>query len=238
MKKAVSVLLLCFMLFSFAACRGGEEPESTGTYTYTPATSGADDTTGGSEGSEAFPVDASWHENFNVLFKYFDISQGKDPVTVNEKKGEGFFIAEYMETGSKLYYVQNGPDIDYYYLSSDLTGVRSRLKNKQMSSISTTFMKLSEVSGDLPTLANVMFMGEENVAGRPCRKYIQRAYQDGEAKQTVYVWVDEEYGFAARGEAYNEKDEMTVNWVLLRFSAGDVGEDSGVSLGAYEIRDA
>lgn len=238
MKRKWGIVFIVIILFCLTSCRKepSSEDTSAGTYVYTPATSVPDSENDPLDAS-AFSVNASWQDNFNVTYRYFDVSQGKTPVTIIEKKTASFFSASYLETGNTLYYVQNGSDIEQYILTTDsFTGAKSVMKNKSISGLSSTFMKLSEVSPELPRLSNVLYMSDEAVAGRMCKKFIQRAYSNGEAQETVYVWVDKEYGFAARCEAYDAQDEMTVYWDLVSFSTGSITDfDVEINLSIYQI---
>lgn len=240
MKKVLLFAFLAFVLLLSSGCRQEAEPPTKETYAYTP--SETDETVSSPEGAtqeERYHVDLSWQNNFELTYRYFDKSQGNETVTIREKKGDSFFYAEYLESGDKLLYLQNGRDLDQYALTKDFTGAHAVMKNKQISGVSSTFMKLSEVSEDLPSLSNVMYIRDESVAGRTCKKYLQRAYQNGELQESVYVWVDAALGFAARCEGYDAEDQMTVSWDLVSFSAGTATtSESVVDLSLYDIEEA
>ena len=62
------------------------------------------------------------------------------------------------------------------------------------------------------------------------------AYEDGRVTETVYVWVDAEYGFALRCEDYDADDVLQVYWETVSFVSGGVTEaDLGVKLSDYKF---
>lgn len=224
--KAAALSAAGVLLFTLAACKKKEEDVATDPYVYTPQGQTA------AEGQTALPEEArftvnqAWQKNFTLQYKYFDLSQSAETVTIRETRAEKSFAAEYVNNGDILYYKENGGNVDCFMIIKGEENVHSVIKGKSIGDLSSTFMKLSEVSASMPSLSNVLYMNEENVAGRACKKYIQRAYQNGVAKETVYVWVDKEYGFAARGESYDENNKLTVSWELVQFQAGGVTDGS------------
>lgn len=239
-KKILAYSLAAGVLFLLPGCKktGGAGSDPT-TYVYTPADQPTGETGFTEENTTAaervrFAVDPSWQKNYSLQYRYFDISQSEDVVNIRETRTDDAFCAEYTDRGDILYYKENGGDIDSYVILKDAENVHSVIPRKSIDDLSSTFMKLSAVSEEMPEYTNVMYMGEENVSGRPCRKYIQRAYQNGAAQETVYVWVDKEFGFAAKGESYNESDTLTISWELTYFRSGGVTDSAmRVNLDAY-----
>ena len=114
--------------------------------------------------------------------------------------------------------------------------VHSVLKGKSISELSSTYMKLTAVAEDLPTYTNVLFMADETVAGRACKKYIQRAYTDGKVTETVYVWVDSLFGLCLKCEDYDADDVLQTYWETISFSTGRVTDSSfGFDLSIYDF---
>ncbi len=227
--RGISCVAAIILLFGFSSCKKGEEEPSTDPYVYIPQNQGVQEAQSGAPAESRFTVDQSWQKNYTLQYKYFDLSQSAETVNIRETRIDDAFAAEYTDKGDVLYYKENGSDVDYYMIIKGAENVHSVVKDKSIDDLSSTFMKLSEVSSGMPSLSNVMYMNEENVAGRPCKKYIQRAYQNGKVQETVFVWVDKQFGFAARGESYDAQDKLTVSWELTQFKSG------GVSSGAIRV---
>ena len=224
-KAAPALLLAALVPLGFAACKGEEEPTTQPYYTYI-----SDDTTLPAESTSpaennAFRVDNSWQLNFAAEYKYYDGAVSEDTVTIRETRCETAFAAEYPDTGNLIYYVADGQNIDCYTVApAEKQYMHTEVKNKKIADISTTLMKLTAVSADLPDRSNVLYIGEETVSGRVCKKYIQRAYTDGTVTETVYVWVDTQFGFALKCEDYDAEDSLKTFWEVTSFSAGNVTE--------------
>ena len=234
--KLTAGLAAACALLALPACTQKEEEPSSGPYIYTPG--GQSEPNAEAQTGEAveISVNKEWQQNFTLQYTYFDKSQSDETVTIRETRTSDAFCAEYADRGDILYYKENGKDIDYYVIMKDAENVHSVIRRKSISDLSSTFMKLSDVSGELPSLTNVMFMYEESVCGRPCKKFIQRAYQNGEPQETVYVWVDNVYGFAAKGESYDASDELQVAWELKSFQSGNVTDGAiRVNPAAYDF---
>ncbi len=232
--QCVASLAAAAALLALPACGRNEEEPSSGPYVYTPGVQTESGEETSADTSVKITVDKSWQDNFSLQYSYFDRSQSADTVTIRETRIDDAFCAEYTDKGAILYYKENGRDIDYYVIMKDAENVHSVVKRKSINELSSTFMKLADVSEELPSYTNVMYMYEESVCGRPCKKFIQRAYQNGEAKETVYVWVDSVYGFAAKGESYDENDELQVSWELKSFKTGSItASDIHVDPAAY-----
>lgn len=234
----ISLLLVFAAVVCFAACDKNGNNDPSETYVYHPA----DETTAAqgenvSDGAQSLTTDTSWKRNFDATYTYFNKSQSDDAIRVHEKRSEKYFSAEDTDSGDTLYYKANGKNIDSYVIVPDEEEqVHSVVSGKTLNDLSSTFMKLSDVDPGLPALANVMYMYDEEIAGRPCAKYIQRAYADGEPTGTVYVWIDAEFGFAAKGEVYDADTVLTASWELTSFASGSVkDEDVEIDLSGYKI---
>ncbi len=232
----ISILLCMGILFCLSACGdGAAEDETTTNYSYVPQ--GAEGTTVAGENmpSDKIAVDKSWQRNFSAEYEYYNPEQSLATMKIKEKKSQNAFTVEYVDTNSILYYKADGNNTDYYVLiDGETEQAHSVLENKPFSSLSSMFMKLTEVDKDLPSQSNVLYMYDEEVAGRPCHKYIQRAYSGGKLTQSVYVWIDKEYGFAAKCEAYDEDNIMTVMWRLTAFETGSLSDsDVFIDLSQY-----
>ena len=238
MKKSfilISLLLCAGILLALTSCGGSTEDETTTNYSYVPQ--GAEGSTGSSDNTpgDVLAVDKSWQKNFAAEYEYYNPEQSLATMKIKEKKSSNAFTVEYVDTKSVLYYKADGNNTDYYVLiDNQEEQVHSVLEDKPFSSLSSMFMKLTEVDSTLPSQSNVLYMYDEEVAGRMCHKYIQRAYSGGKLTQSVYVWIDKEFGFAAKCEAYDESNIMTVMWRLTAFETGKLSDsDVFIDLSQY-----
>ena len=226
-KITAFALALASVALVFSSCGGNEEIQETTTgYQYIP--SGQEGTTADNSpaANESLKIDTSWQKNFKAEYEYYNPEQSISTMSIREKKSTNAFTVEYIDTNSVLYYKANGSDTDYYVLmNGEEQQVHSVLEGKHFSTLSSMFMKLSQVKSDLPKQSNVLYMYDEEVAGRPCHKYIQRAYSGGKLTESVYVWIDAQYGFAAKCEAYDENNILTVMWKLTSFETGTLKDD-------------
>ena len=245
--SAVLALLLC--VGTLSACKKEKPvtipPEG---YSYDPGDnettaassaelpSGAEQTTAGTV-NEGFTVNTAWQRNFFAEYLYFDKKLDGGNVRIREIKTENAFEAKYPDSGNFYYYEsQDGDLVVYTVIPGEDTYDRSVTKGKTVADISSTFMKLSAVEETFSALPNVLYMLDEDVAGRPCKKYIQRAYTDGKVTETVYIWIDAAYGFAAKCEAYDANDQLTTSWELMLFETGDVKDSRfDVDLDDYDF---
>ena len=240
MKKSlilISLLLCAGILLMLTSCGGKTEDETTTNYSYVPQ--GAEGSTASSDDGpgDVLTVDKSWQKNFSAEYEYYNPEQSLATMKIKEKKSKNAFTVEYVDTNSVLYYKADGNNTDYYVLiGNQEEQVHSVLEDKPFSSLSSMFMKLTEVKSTLPSQSNVLYMYDEEVAGRMCHKYIQRAYSGGKLTQSVYVWIDKEYGFAAKCEAYDEDNIMTVMWRLTAFETGKLSDsDVFIDLSQYNF---
>lgn len=236
----ISVLLCAGIVFCLTCCGGGTEDETTTNYSYVPQ--GSEGTTDGGQNTpgDTINVDKSWQKNFSAEYEYYNPEQSLATMKIKEKKSQNAFTVEYVDTNSILYYKADGNNTDYYVLiDGEEQQAHSVLENKPFSSLSSMFMKLTEIEKDLPSQSNVLYMYDEEVAGRPCHKYIQRAYSGGKLTQSVYVWIDKEFGFAAKCEAYDEENIMTVMWRLTSFRTGELSDaDVFIDLSQYTFAES
>lgn len=239
--KLCALILIFVMLFAFASCEDKTDTENTSDYSYISqddlTNEGESDAeNGASEGENgSFVIDTSWQKNYSAEYKYFDAAASKETVTINEIKGENSFSASYPDSGNFIYYTEDGENIDCYtVIPGEKQYVHSVIKNQRIDSISSTMMKLTSVSEELPKLTNVLYMNDEIVSGRSCKKYIQRAYAEGEVTETVYIWIDSEYGFALKCEDYDAENELKTYWEITSLSVGTVqDEDIGIDISKY-----
>lgn len=237
MVKLIALFAIFACLFSFSSCKDEPAPPI-----YIPDYSYSSDENESKNGEEttaaqdaSFTVDTSWQNNYKVNYTYFDGSASSGSVTINEIKSASRFEASYPGSGNLIYYVAEGANIKVYTVIPEEKEYNStEIKNQTISSLSSTFMKLTSVSETLPSLSNVIYMYDETVAGRNCKKYMQRAYTDGLVTETVLVWVDAEFGFAAKCEAYDAEENLTSAWETLTFRTGDITDgDFDVDLEDY-----
>lgn len=241
---SLRLILLTALVFSLtfiaSSCKDNNGEETSTGYEYKH--SGADDITQSSTDGElekTIKIDNSWKRNFRVNYRYYNPEQSITTMNIEEKKSANAFTVKYIDTGSMLYYKANGNNTDYYVIiEQEDEQVHSVLTGKKISSLSSMFMKLSAVDSDLPSRNNVLYMYEEQVAGRNCHKYIQRAYSDGKLTESVYLWIDAEFGFVARCEAYDAADTLTVMWEIEDFVTGTLqDEDVFIDLSAYNFKE-
>lgn len=242
-KPAALALAALMLLTALVGCgkKKNEGEEVPSKYNYIPAA----ETTGGEEETtaeirdfqKAFVKDLSWQKNYTVKYNYYNAAQSVDNAEIVEKRASTAFSVEYTDTGLLLYYKANGDDTDYYVI--DPTGAQtlhSVLSGKKIASLSSLFMKLSNVEATLPAQSNVLYMYDEIVAGRNCHKYIQRAYAAAKLTESVYVWIDAQYGFAMKCEDYDAADVLQTSWEVKEFSAGGVtADDVYVDLSQYQF---
>lgn len=240
--RIFAAALSFIMIFTLSSCGDKNNPDTTSDYSYSSQgdlteENGSDSGAASPDEAESFVVDTSWQKNYSAQYKYFDAETSKETVTINELKGEKSFSASYPDSGNLIYYAENGDNIDCYtVIPAEKQYVHSVIKNQSINSISSTLMKLTGVSEELPKLTNVLYMNDEAVSGRNCKKYIQRAYTDGEVTETVYIWIDSEYGFALKCEDYNAENELKTYWEVTALSIGTVDdEDLGIDLSAYSF---
>lgn len=250
--KSVFKTIICFasvasLVFGLGACKkDSDDTTQVSRYSYTPSAAfdeeeetKEDATASFDELQKEFTKDDSWKKNYRVTYEYFNAEQAQGTVRILEQRTENAFTAEYLDTGAVLYYKANGNDTDYYVITPETDRqVHSLLKGKKFRTLSSMFMKLSNVDSNLPKQSNVLYMYDEIVAGRNCHKYIQRAYANAALTQSVYVWIDAEYGFAAKCEAYDAADNLTANWVIEEFETGEVKDADVIpDISAYEFTD-
>lgn len=245
-KRITAFFLALTVLFSVVLLSSCDtEPDNTESqtdYEYTPSGSADDSTTsssGENELQKKINVDNSWQKNFSVSYEYYNPEQNISTMKINEKKAEKAFTVEYVDASSVLYYKENGDNTDYYVLiDNEVEQAHSVLENKSISDLSSMFMKLSVISPELPSQSNVLYMYDEEVAGRNCHKYIQRAYSGGSLTQSVYVWVDAEFGFAVKCEAYDADNTLSVMWKVLSFETGTLkNEDVYIDISEYTFKE-
>ncbi len=236
----LSACILFVYVFGFSSCTDDNTEESSTGYEYRPSAS--DETTDEAQTGEfekKISIDNTWKRNFRVNYRYYNPEQSITTMNIQEKKSSNAFTVQYIDTHSILYYKSNGNDTDYYVIIEDQDEqVHSVLQGKKFSSLSSMFMKLSVVDADLPSQNNVLYMYEEEVAGRNCHKYIQRAYSEGKLTESVYLWIDAEYGFVAKCEAYDASNVLTVMWEIEEFVTGTLkDEDVFLDLSDYSFRE-
>jgi hypothetical protein len=237
----ISLLLCAGIVLCLASCgSSGTEDETTTNYSYIPqgfeATTQGDAATPG----DTINVDKSWQRNFSAEYEYYNPEQSPVTMKIREKKSQNAFTVEYVDTKSILYYKADGNNTDYYVIiDNQEQQAHSVLENKPFSTLSSMFMKLTELDKNLPSQSNVLYMYDEEVAGRPCHKYIQRAYSDGKLTQSVYVWIHKEYGFAAKCEAYDKDNTLSVMWRLNSFETGKLTDtDVFIDISQYNFEAA
>lgn len=233
--------IICAAGFSVLLSGCGENVENvTESYVYRPAeeTTKVDNGTADTE-NPVITVNDSWKSNYTAKYTYYNKEKETEKITVVEKRSNSIFSAEDTGSGDMLYYKYNGKSVDSYVIvAGEDEQVHSVVESKTLDDLSSTFMKLSDVDSDLTSLPNVLFMYEDTVAGRSCNKYIQRAYTDGKMTKTVYVWVDREYGFAAKGEVFDENTSLTASWELLEFTVGgNVDSAIEINLSQYKFKE-
>ena len=242
-RKTIAVILIILSLPAvFSGCKKGKgTEEETSRYNYTPAAeSTAEDeasTDSVRDYQKAFVKDLSWQKNYTVEYSYYNAAQSVDHAKIREKRASTAFSVEYVDTGLLLYYRESGDDTDYYVIDPAAAGpVHSVITGKKISSLSSLFMKLSNVDATLPAQSNVLYMYDEIVAGRNCHKYIQRAYTNAKLTESVYVWIDAQYGFAMKCEDYDAAEVLKTSWEVKEFSAGGVtADDVYIDLSLYQF---
>ena len=230
-KRRMTAVLLtaCLIMPVLTGCDHKKVNDVPTTYTYTPVTETSTEeatTDVIKDFQKAFVKDLSWQRNYMVEYRYYNAAQSVENAEIREKRASTAFSVEYLNTGLLLYYRANGDDTDYYVIDPAGSGqMHSLLPGKKISSLSSLFMKLSNVDATLPAQSNVLYMYDEIIAGRNCHKYIQRAYADAKLTESVYVWIDAQYGFAMKCEDYDASETLKTSWEVTEFAAGGVTAD-------------
>ena len=242
-KKITGIILAvtlsaCSLVLTSCDQNAVSDETSTG-YEYKPSESSTiSEDTSESEIKE-IKIDNSWKYNFRVNYRYYNPEQSITTMNIEEKKSATAFTVQYIDTHSILYYKANGNDTDYYVIiDGEEEQVHSKLSGKKFSSLSSMFMKLSVVDENLPSQNNVLYMYDEEVAGRNCHKFIQRGYSDGVLTESVYLWIDAEFGFVAKCEAYDKNNVLSVMWEVEEFATGKLkDEDVFLDLSGFNFKE-
>lgn len=243
--RSVALCLALLLLFSivtvFSSCNDTENTESSTGYEYTP--SGSEGTTAGNtdETDEQIKIDNSWRKNYYVKFSHYNPEKSISTMYYEEKRSENAFTLEYLDSAGFIrYYKADGNDTEYYeIIKNQKEQNRPVSTGESLSTLFSFFMKLSKVEPDFSTLGNVLYMYDESVAGRNCHKYIQRAYTDGALIETIYVWIDIEYGFAVKWEQYDSENKLSSMMSVESFSVGNMkDEDVVLDTSVYTFKGA
>jgi len=238
-KKVLCIILSALSVFLLTSCTG-ENVNDVTDYVYNPT---ANETEAVSESvtvngltEKDFTINTAWQKNYQATYRYYNKENAVTSVTVRETKTDKVFAVEYIGgQAATQYYKADGSDTELYTISTS-ENTHTVLKNKSFTTLSSLFMKLSTVEKGFSSLSNVMYMGEETIAGRQCQKYIQRAYTDGEVTETVYIWIDTEFGFGVKCTAMDATETLTMSWELTEFSTGKITEkDTGITLSSYKF---
>lgn len=245
MKKLSCVIFVMLLTVSclLSSCSKGETGTSTAAYKYNPSASttkkGSDTETETETADQAdgnFTIDSSWQSNYTLTYSY--TSDGATSV-ITESRTADKYLSSDQESGTTTYLVQNGSDVDQYLLYPESkNGAHKVYAGKNVADISTGFMKISTVDSGFNTLPNVVYVGEEKVAGRDCKKDVQRAYTSGQVTGTAYIYIDKEFGFAIEGQQYDSSMTLTVSWEVTSFATGSVSSDSlSINTEGYSINE-
>ncbi|MBQ6420962.1 MAG: hypothetical protein IJK02_07825 [Clostridia bacterium] len=229
-KRIVACLMLLILLFS-AGCAGRNSGYTPPDYTYTPSQPAVTEQAQADE----IPVNTAWQKNYAIEYKYFDRSESEDAVRIEEKRSTDSFYARYPDSGSAVFYKRSAGAVEQYTIvPSEDKYIHRTLTGKNFDTLSSTFMKLSALSAHFTTLSGVRYIGDEEIAGRQTKRYEQTAYENNEVSETANVWVDLEYGFAIKCEAYGKDGVLTASWEALSFSVGDVAaKDATLDISGY-----
>ena len=237
----IVIALLTVTSTAFSACNNdSSESESTTAYEY--ISSGGESATG-EESSDAnqgeIKIDRSWENNFDVTYNTYNPEVSPTPMKVRERKSESAYIVEYVDGNSFYYYKQNGADVDKYtVIENESEQLHAVYKNKHISALTALFGRSSEVDKNFPLLGNVCYEYDEVIAGRQCGKYLQRAYENGEATATLFIWIDNEYGFALKQEEYDAEGRLVAKLEVIEFSCGSTkDEDVIIDLSEYTFKE-
>ncbi len=238
--KIAFSLAFMILLLSLTACNKKPLPDESSTgYEYKHSESLTSEENITEAEIKEIKIDNSWKYNFRVNYRYYNPEQSITTMNIEEKKSATAFTVQYIDTHSILYYKANGNDTDYYVIiEGEDEQVHSTLKGKKFSSLSSMFMKLSVVDSGLPSQNNVLYMYDEEVAGRNCHKFIQRGYSEGILTESVYLWIDTEYGFVAKCEAYDKNNVLAVMWEVEEFVTGKLqDEDVFLDLSGFSFKE-
>ncbi|MDR1629071.1 MAG: hypothetical protein LBS36_02490, partial [Oscillospiraceae bacterium] len=194
MKKLISLLLVFALLFLLQSCKDKHQPvPDQPTITQKEDYVGESTTAAGQTGTNS-----SWKANYRLKYNY--IYMGETSSIIEMKSGDYFAIVD-EGTGLTAYYTQGeGSTIEYYMLNTaGKTGNRLKQENALMADLNSPFMNLSFVSPDFTSFANVVFEGDDIVAGRPAKRYKQtQTDATGQMTDYLYAWIDTELNFAVK----------------------------------------
>lgn len=229
----ICILLAVFMLTS---CKEENETTESSEYLYQhsgdiisslPETDNSDASDivvqpGSTDG--IFAVDNSWQSNYSAEVDVFFYEPAQGVIKIKEMKSENAF--RFTDDSKKIihYYVTDGSTIDQYIINEEDVNTHAE-KNEVFNVTSSTFIELTKVDADLNERANVLYMGDERIASRNCHKYISRAYVDGKLTDSVYFWIDIEFGFCMKNERYDESGNLVGKWVVTSFTTGNVTDE-------------
>ncbi len=214
---AALIAAVCLSVLLLSSCKGGGDDDTTrSTYKYTGTSSvqtTAPDDQGGPE---------SWKSNYSLTYVYYRDSQSSE---ISEIRAGDVYLSIDKESGIASFFNQDGSDVEEYLVYPDeMTAEHTSHPGKSLDSFSSGFMRLSQVDPDFTDLSNVKYVGAETVAGRQTKQYVQRSYSSGKLTGSAFICIDDEYGFAVKGEQYDGSNDLVVYWELTEFHAGDVPE--------------
>lgn len=232
---SLTALVLCF-----SSCMNQpSENESTTAYEYIPSGSETTSTEPESSSASELMIDDSWKKSFDITYKVLNPEVNSVPFRIRERKSENAYTIEYLDGNSLYFCKQTGSDVEKYtIIESEKEQLHKVYKNSFIADRPVVFYECSFVEKNLPSLSNVCYEYDETIAGRECSKYIQRAYTDGKATATVYLWIDKEFGFAARQEEYDGEGRLVAMLELIEFSTGSTkDEDVIIDISQYTFKE-
>lgn len=256
MKKTVlniiSSLVISFALvLSLTSCSNNNEETTAGpAYEYTPSgavsqtgenvLSPENETDSDSVSGGKYTVNNEWKKNYYVSYTY-TTKQIPGVVKCTEKKCDGaFIITEENKTKSTQFYKDNGDKIDaYIIIEGKDVHAHSVIEEDNFDSIESFFVKKFTIDPAFAQNKNSIYMADEFVSDRLCCKYIAANYEDGERTGLVYIWIDIQYGFIVKLEAYDTMDKLIESREIIEFKAGEMtSEEVSVDLSQYTFKEA
>lgn len=237
-KKILCVLFMFFLAILMCACRDGTQslvPE--GGDDYRPPINNDTETTT-QEGSALVKVDTSWQQNYSLQYAFL---YSGELSLVSEMRAGNQYKAVDEGKGFINYYIggENGV-IDNYRLYPDTKEGTHKTENSSINTLKSQFMSISNVQSNFTSMSNVLFEDDDTVAGRPAKRYRQTQLDDeGAISGYALVWIDNEFGFAIKGQICLADDSTVMGWEVVSFETGRfTEEDFGINLAEYTLTES
>ena len=181
-----------------------------------------------------------WQNDFSISYEFTPMANMKTEGMIHRKGDVVRMVMKLGGTTSDILYRKEGEEVVKYVLN---TTNKRAVRSVVTSSIDKCLKdRLSEhiviPAKDLSKQKDSKKVGTEKIAGRSAVKWVQeKTILTSFSRGTM--WLDEEYGFALRTEAYAEidgKEAMnTVALIVSKISFNSNSADAEIDISNYEI---